>query len=200
MRTFFFLNLYLFSTHSFAFVVEGAFSSTAKRRSCSVNSTNWRKTTLTSCASTAHLSSSRRPTRSSFRSSRSRSKRCCRNNNNFAKRSPPSRVASNIFRFESSTSAPLHDCVSSYDVTFIVIFLQDTFVEKESVTRLDSKIRDLESRLELEEVSRQRADVRRTQLIKTSTVDHFSYVFFNFCRCCCCCSFSRLAPRSSWRV
>ena len=92
-------------------------------------------------------------------------------------------------------------CISSCDVTFIVIFLQDTFVEKESVTRLDSKIRDLESRLELEEVSRQRADVRRTQLIKTSTVDYFSYVFFNFCRCsCCCCSFSRLAPKSSWRV
>ena len=45
---------------------------------------------------------------------------------------------------------------------------QDTCVEKESVTRLDSKIRDLESRLQLEEIARQRADVSGKEILSVS--------------------------------
>ena len=40
-----------------------------------------------------------------------------------------------------------------------VQYYQDSYVSKESLSRLESKIRDLESRLDLEEMTRQRAEV-----------------------------------------
>lgn len=41
-----------------------------------------------------------------------------------------------------------------------VEFHMDTMVDKQGVTRLEAKIRDLESRLELEQTTRHRSEVR----------------------------------------